>query len=420
VIFETEHQMLALRSSTNSGAAGLRSGTVVNSTGVPGTRCQRLGSCSRNPDRPVPSRVRDTLWPIPPHTSAKLDILKYYLDAWFPIMATWNNELVYLDGFAGPGVYSGGEDGSPVVALKAGLFRASPVKTRLKYIFIEQRQDRAIHLHEVVDKLHVPAPADVEIRLGSFNELALPEVARVAQSGARIAPLFAFVDPFSWDASYRVVAQLLAYPFAEILVNFMVNPVQRFLSSARQAENWDALFGTSDWRIIRDDPQPENRTQRIVQLYRQQLFAAGARYVLPFSMRDARGRTSYSLFFATKDEKGLEKMKEAMWRVDGTGRYFFRDPLNPNQPQLLDIRAEPDYSLLRTRLSARFGGLTVSIQDVERFVLEDTPFLKTHLRRQVLAPMEADSPPSLRIVDAPSSRRRGTYPTGTQLYFRVG
>jgi three-Cys-motif partner protein len=381
-------------------------------------KCQRRGS--RNPDRLVPSRVRDTLWAIPPHTQAKLDILKYYLDAWFPIMATWNQQLIYLDGFAGPGAYAGGEDGSPLVALKAGAFRALPFKTRLIYVFVEQRQDRAAHLRRTIDKLHVPGRADVRIRLGSFNELALVEVARAAQDGVRSAPLFAFVDPFSWDAPYSVVAQLLAYPSAEILVNFMLNPVQRFISSAQQAENWDALFGTPDWRIIRDDRTPENRTQRIVQLYRQQLFAAGAKYVMPFAMRDARGRTSYSLFFATKDEKGLEKMKEAMWRVDGTGRYFFRDPLNPNQPRLLDARAQPDYRLLRDRLIERFGGLTVAIQDVERFVLEDTPFLKAHLRRPVLAPMEEESPPSLHIVNVAPSRRRGTYPKGTQLHFHVG
>jgi hypothetical protein len=60
------------------------------------------------------------------------------------------------------------------------------------------------------------------------------------------------------------VAEILAYLFAEVLINFMVNPVQRFLSSARQAGNWDALFGTPDWRKIRDESSQEHRTQRIV------------------------------------------------------------------------------------------------------------------------------------------------------------
>ncbi len=57
-------------------------------------------------------------WSIPPHTRAKHEILRYYLGAWFPILATIQHRLLYIDGFAGPGEYEGGEDGSPIIALK--------------------------------------------------------------------------------------------------------------------------------------------------------------------------------------------------------------------------------------------------------------------------------------------------------------
>jgi hypothetical protein len=49
---------------------------------------------------------RDTIWPIEPHTAAKHQILRKYLDAWFPILATYNKRIVYVDGFAGPGRYT--------------------------------------------------------------------------------------------------------------------------------------------------------------------------------------------------------------------------------------------------------------------------------------------------------------------------
>jgi len=61
----------------------------------------------------------DTIWPIEPHTSAKHQILRKYLDAWLPILGRHNSRIVYIDGFAGPGEYSGGEPGSPIIALEA-------------------------------------------------------------------------------------------------------------------------------------------------------------------------------------------------------------------------------------------------------------------------------------------------------------
>lgn len=58
----------------------------------------------------------DTIWDIEPHTAAKHDILRRYLQAWIPILGSTHERIVYIDAFAGPGIYKGGEDGSPIVA----------------------------------------------------------------------------------------------------------------------------------------------------------------------------------------------------------------------------------------------------------------------------------------------------------------
>ena len=63
---------------------------------------------------------RDTLWSAPEHTLAKIAILRAYLQAWFTILGTTvRKDMLYIDGFAGPGSYRGGEDGSPIVAVRA-------------------------------------------------------------------------------------------------------------------------------------------------------------------------------------------------------------------------------------------------------------------------------------------------------------
>ncbi len=73
-------------------------------------------------------KSRDVLWALEPHTAAKHAILRRYLQAWFPIMASANARFLYIDGFAGPGEYSGGEDGSPVIALKTAREAEPPIQ----------------------------------------------------------------------------------------------------------------------------------------------------------------------------------------------------------------------------------------------------------------------------------------------------
>ena len=56
------------------------------------------------------------LWSAPPHTLAKLAILRKYLIAYFAILGRRTDpsrEILYIDGFAGPNEYLDHPRGSP-------------------------------------------------------------------------------------------------------------------------------------------------------------------------------------------------------------------------------------------------------------------------------------------------------------------
>src|SRR5205807_2684598 len=99
---------------------------------------------------------RGTQWSITPHTQAKHHILRRYLEAWLPILAAYNDRLVYIDGFAGPGRYEGGEPGSPLIALATILdhprFRGAGLREGAKLLFIEKEADRAAELRAELDR----------------------------------------------------------------------------------------------------------------------------------------------------------------------------------------------------------------------------------------------------------------------------
>lgn len=77
------------------------------------------------------TKITSTIWNIEPHTEAKHEILRKYLDAWFPIMTRWNGRVLYIDGFAGPGEYIGGKYGSPIIATKAVLEHKANIKSEI-------------------------------------------------------------------------------------------------------------------------------------------------------------------------------------------------------------------------------------------------------------------------------------------------
>jgi len=82
------------------------------------------------------SKTTDTIWPREPHTEAKHAILRKYLDAWLPIITRWNGRVVYIDGFAGPGEYIGGDNGSPIIAIKAVLEHTANILADIRMLFM--------------------------------------------------------------------------------------------------------------------------------------------------------------------------------------------------------------------------------------------------------------------------------------------
>jgi hypothetical protein len=112
---------------------------------------------------------------------------------------------------------------------------------------------------------------------------------------------------------------------------------------------------------------------------------------------------------------GLSKMKEAMWKVDERSGLQFSDATNPDQEVLFS--PEPDFADLKRRLVSKFAGQEVSVSEVEKFVLAETPYRETHYKKQVLKAMERAKPPELQVTVAKKGRRAGSFPGGTRVRF---
>lgn len=352
-------------------------------------------------------------WELAPHTAAKLKIMGAYLRAWFPILSRGRNfdRIIYIDGFAGPGRYAHGEDGSPIIALKAALGSLNG-QSQLPYEFhfVERKRRVADALQANIEHLkqHRVVPPNLEIFVHermTFEEAYSQRIRPRLLAHPR-APAFALVDPFGWSGiPMAILAELMQRPSTEILVNFMFEEINRFISHPEQGGNFDALFACPEWRRTYD-MIGSSRKKFIHDLYRDQLHrAAGAKYVRSFEMRNERNVSDYFLYFASNNLLGLAKMKEAMWKVDPGGGFIFSDATNFDQTVL--FQPEPDRRALRRLVSDQFTARRATVEQVERFVVEFTPFHAGHYRK-VLATMEADG--DAKPINPPATRRRGTYP----------
>lgn len=349
-----------------------------------------------------------TIWPLEPHTKAKHDILRKYLGVWFSIMINSNfDTLLYIDGFAGPGVYDKGEDGSPLIVLKEALNQLEKWKKRkkIKCMFIEQNKERFQVLQDRINSLELPKEIEVLTINSDFGKMENDILGFLNQHRA---PAFVFIDPFGYKLSMNFMSKVMRYPSTEILINFMYDSVNRWITLKEQEKVMSDLFGTKEWIEMKNASKRE-----LHDFYQTQLEKKAAKFVRSFEMQDKRNKTIYYLFFGTNNMKGLTEMKRAMWKVDPEGSFTFSDRTNPDQ--LVLFESEPNYNQLKNILSQQYSGRKVGIEDLTNFVVSKTPFLDSHIRKPVLDPMVQSGEAC--VVSSPRKRPYG-YPKGTIIEFK--
>lgn len=358
-----------------------------------------------------------TIWTQAPHTAAKHDLLRRYLGGWFPVLSTWHRRVIFLDGFAGPGIYEGGQPGSPILALNTFLDHSHFQKmqaTEFLFIFNERDQERFASLEQVIERIRDERggwPSNVRVHTVNEAFVGLAEGMLTGLGDQQLAPTFAFLDPFGYEGiPLAVIARLLSFQRCELFIYFDFNSANRFATAGLKVDPlFEALYGTDEFKQAPPAGDPRRKTF-LHDLYARQLKSeCGFEYVQSFEMVTDKNRTGSYLFFCTRNLKGVEIMKDAMWKVAPAGNFRFSDLL---AGQTILFGADVDTTPLQQELRKRFSGRRVSIKDVEEYTLAQTPYTKSHVKRKTLLPMQQAG-----LIDSPNQKRPFTYPDGTLIDF---
>ena len=327
---------------------------------------------------------RTTIWALDAHSEGKHLVLARYLQAWLPIMSRWNEQVLFIDGFAGPGEYIGDKLGSPVIALKTlAEHRARhQIRNGIEFLFIEKDVARYEYLKQVLTDWNSRIPHNCTYRVinGNFSEKITGIIDNAKQRYHRIPPMFVMIDPFGIsETPMSTIASILENPKSEAYISFMYREINRFKGDLKFEKSLDNLYGCPDWRNGLKLAEGKQQKEFFYNLYASQLKKNGAKYVVYFELYQ-NGELVYTIFFATSDLKGCDKMKEAIWKVIPSGNRKFQSN-RIGQLALGDTFL--NFSLLEETLLHCFESQDwQTLETVKNFVSSDmTHFHSRHLNK---------------------------------------
>jgi three-Cys-motif partner protein len=309
---------------------------------------------------------------------AKHSILRYYLGAWFPILASWNGKVLYIDCHSGRGRHETGEEGSPIVALNCLLNHRNRdyilEKAEVDFMFFECDQDNAQALnHELTGLGRFPDKVNCKLICDDYQKQLSDRLELLEKTGGKLSPAFAFVDPYGYGISMELLNRLLSFRKCELFINLMYRYIDMAIHNPNKEKHMDCLFGTTLWNELKEINDPEKRISETIKLFSDQLSAS---YVTHIIMRGERNQVKYILIHAANHPKARDIMKEAIWKVIPDGGFTAYERDNPDQLVLLG--PTPDLKPLKDFMWSKFGGKEVRMEDIY-YAVGNTLYLPKHI-----------------------------------------
>ena len=330
--------------------------------------------------------AKSPTWPCKLRTKAKLEILSHYLGAWFGILATKEfPHVYYVDGFCGPGEYSTGEQGSPVIAARMASSTAQKYPGfKASLIFVDEDPNAIQHLKTIqaVKKQHPNVAIDVKV--GKFSDQIASVVDELNHHPN--SPTFSFIDPFGFgDSPFDQLKKLMHNDRSEIMINFWCGYMNRFKEHPDPAvtDKIRNMVGRDDLEGI---IKASDSIDAFCSAFDANLQTVG-RYTLKFMMRDEGNIRDNCFFFCGRQSRGFEKIKEAMWKVDPIyGNSFSAHRRKADDPSQRTLFGDTPYTHPLSGLIANQfkGRKDVPVADIFTWIIEETDsYLKPHARTEL-------------------------------------
>lgn len=255
-------------------------------------------------------------------------------------------KVIFLDGYAGPGMYESGDPASPMLAIETA--RKISAFRNLRCVFVELERGYHQQLQQMLAE-HA-TDLDVESHQGPIEDHLHALIDRCGD-----VPLFAYLDPFGVGVPFDSLAATVlgrskgGYPKTEVLLNFSVQALERIGGMiTSEAKNRDATLARMDttlggtwWQQVYLENTDVDRVGAVVTGYRERLSqATGGWGGWTVPVADKLGaRPEYLLMHFTQHPDGHWEFHQALSQATREWREAAH-AANPNWRQQLEAAGQ--------------------------------------------------------------------------------
>lgn len=312
----------------------------------------------------------------------KHKLIKEYLNGWFPKLGSWSGRILYVDTHAGRGKHKGGQEGSPLVALRTFIDHKCRDRIldrcEVRFMFVERNESNAKRLAGGIKELGT-LPRNVAYKIYNKNafELLNGIAKQLEETGNKLAPCFMFVDPYGFNVPCEVLRRVKAHSRSELLITVIWRELNMAICQKKRpvglTEVINSVFGGEEWQELRLISDLDERGEAAIQMLKRNIGAKWATYI---RMLGDNQKARYFLLHLTDHDAGRDLMKDVVWKCCPESGYYVRKRDDPKQQYV--IEPAPDLAELRSWLIDKLSRKPCTWDDLAEMLREEI-WLNKHL-----------------------------------------
>ena len=212
----------------------------------------------------------------------------------------------------------------------------------------------------------------------------LPRIGKVERLKKFETALLLFADPYNARVSLSLLTDFLMTHYCELIYNCFTSDVRRNVSDPVIAEKFGVTL---------------QKGQSIDPIVEKGLRVNKKCYVFSYSFRIRNGAELYKIYFATPNIKGLEKLKDVLWKVFEGNLYHQNTKVDTQAGEQLSLFGQSENEEMNASAFAAdachlierdCAGKLFSYDEIERVLLERTMLREGQIVSLVLKPMVKD------------------------------
>ncbi len=320
------------------------------------------------------------------HTKYKIQYVSEYAKIWAYVASENNaNNVNFIDCMCNAGIYQDGDFCSAIEVLK--IFRDCAYKypNKTYNLFLNDYDSNKIRIiKDVYKKLYSSYPQNLHIYIDNedVNNYLYSVKKQHASAFAFPSMTILYVDPYSFHAvKISALESFIKTTYCELLFNLFTSDFNRNKGDAGIRE---VLGG--DY-LIKD-------SKELLEHIIGRLRIGKMKYFLSYPFRQQKNVELYQILFVSPNDKGLDKLKDALWKIFN-GTEFYKTDLAKERGQLSLFSEEDSQDMAAKRYAqecisniiAIFTGREVPYYVIEQYVLERSLLKSSQVITYIIKPM---------------------------------